>query len=204
VGLTGLTDEQLVREFIKGDLSAFEQLVIRYEQKVYQLAYRLTGNVEDANDLAQEVFLKVYRHIGQFRGQAAFSTWLYRLVTNTFLDEARKRKRRPTITMSLDERIITEEGDMPRELPSDDIGPEEGYLQKELQQIIQQALAELPPQYRIVLTLREIQGHTYEEIAEIAEIKLGTVKSRISRARLALRQKLQESEQYASLVRQIE
>ena len=124
-------------------------------------------------------------------------------MTNTFLDEARKRKRRPTITMSLDERIITEEGDMPRELPSDDIGPEEGYLQKELQKI-QQALAELPPQYRIVLTLREIQGHTYEEIAEIAEIKLGTVKSRISRARLALRQKLQESEQYASLVRQIE
>ena len=163
----------------------------------------LTGNQDDASDLAQEAFIKVYRYLDQWRAQAAFSTWLYRIVTNTFLDDMRKRKRRPLVAISLDATIPTEEGEITREFASPEAGPEQEYLQRELQQTVQAALAELAPDYRVALTLRDIQGHTYEEIAEITEQNLGTVKSRISRARAALRQKLTETEQYASLVRQI-
>lgn len=202
VQLTGLTDEHLVEQFLQGNKAAFEEIVIRYEQKVYQLAYRLSNNRDDASDLAQEAFIKVYRYLGQWRGQAAFSTWLYRIVTNTFLDEVRKRKRRPLVAMSLDATIPTEDGEIIREFPSDDADPEQEYLQRELQQVLQAALAGLAPDYRAVLTLRDIQGHTYEEIAEITELNLGTVKSRISRARAALRKKLLETEQYESLLRQ--
>lgn len=200
--LTGLTDEHLVEQFLQGNTVAFEEIVVRYEQKVFQLAYRLSGNPDDASDLAQEAFIKVYRYLGQWRGQAAFSTWLYRIVTNTFLDDVRKRKRRPLVAVSLDASITTEDGEVVREFPSSDADPEQEYLQRELQQVVQTALAGLSPDYRIVLTLRDIQGHTYDEIAEITEVNLGTVKSRISRARAALRQKLLETEQYESLLRQ--
>lgn len=200
--LTGLTDEHLVEQFLLGNKAAFEEIVIRYEQRVFQLAYRLSSNPDDASDLAQEAFLKVYRYLDQWRGQAAFSTWLYRIVSNTFLDEVRKRKRRPLTAVSLDANIATEDGEVVREFPSPTASPEEEYLQRELQFVVRQALAELPPDYRIVLTLRDIQGHTYEEIAEITELNLGTVKSRISRARAALRKKLTETEQYQMLVRQ--
>lgn len=193
---TDLSDEQLVQQFLAGDEKAFEDIVIRYEQKVYQMAYRLCGNADDAGDLAQEAFLKVYRYLSQWRGQAAFSTWLYRIVTNTFLDEMRKRKRRPAVVVSLDSNIATDEGEIVREFPSSEAGPEEEYLRRELQQVVLQALASLAEDYRIVLTLRDIQGHTYEEIAEITELNLGTVKSRISRARTALRKKIVEMEQY--------
>lgn len=200
--LAGLTDEHLVEEFLQGNLAAFEELVSRYEQKVFQLAYRLSGNLDDASDLAQEAFLKVYRSLGQWRGKATFSTWLYRIVTNTFLDDMRKRKRRPLVAVSLDASIPTEDGEVTREFPSTDPGPEQEYLQRELQQIVLTALAELEPDYRVVLTLRDIQGHTYEEIAQITQLNIGTVKSRISRARAALRKKLLEMEQYVALVRQ--
>lgn len=200
--LTGHTDEHLVEQFLQGSTAAFEELVIRYEQKVFQLAYRLSGNADDASDLAQESFIKVYRYLGQWKGQAAFSTWLYRIVTNTFLDDVRKRKRRPLVAISLDATIPTEEGEVVREFPSTDADPEQEYLQRELQQVVQTALAELAPEYRVVLTLRDIQGHTYEEIAQITKLNLGTVKSRISRGRTALREKLLETEQYESLLRQ--
>lgn len=200
--LTGHTDEHLVEQFLQGNKAAFEEIVIRYEQKVFQLAYRLCSNPDDASDLAQEAFIKVYRNLAQWRGQAAFSTWLYRIVTNTFLDEVRKRKRRPLIAVSLDASIPTEDGEIVREFPSPSANPEEKYLQHELRLVVRQALAELAPDYRVVLTLRDIQGHTYEEIAEITELNLGTVKSRISRARAALRKKLLETEQYETLLRQ--
>lgn len=200
--LTGHTDEHLVEQFLQGNNGAFEEIVIRYEQKVFQLAYRLSGNTDDASDLAQEAFIKVYRYIGQWRGQAAFSTWLYRIVTNTFLDDMRKRRRRPLVAVSLDATIPTEDGEVLREFSSNEADPEQEYLRRELQQVVQAALAELAPDYRVVLTLRDIQGHTYEEIAAITELNLGTVKSRISRARTALRKKLLETEQYESLLRQ--
>jgi len=202
VQLAGLTDEHLVEQFLQGNMSAFEELVIRYEQKVFQLAFRLSGNPDDASDLAQEAFLKVYKSLEQWRGKATFSTWLYRIVTNTFLDDMRKRKRRPLVALSLDASIPTEDGEVLREFPSTDPSPEQEYLQRELQQIVLTALSELAPDYRVVLALRDIQGHTYEEIAQITQLNIGTVKSRISRARAAMRKKLLETEQYVALVRQ--
>lgn len=197
-----LTDEQLVELFLAGNEAAFEQIVLRHEQKVFQLAYRLSGNVDDASDLAQEAFLKAYRYLHQFRGQAAFSTWLYRIVTNSFLDEMRRRQRRPQIQFSLDDEIITDEGELTRQLPSPNMGPEEKIMQKEVQHYVQAALSDLPAKYRLVLTLRDIQGYTYEEIAQITGSKLGTVKSRISRARSAFRDLLQQQEQSSASVRQ--
>jgi RNA polymerase sigma-70 factor (ECF subfamily) len=202
VQLAGLTDEHLVEQFLQGNMSAFEELVIRYEQKVFQLAFRLSGNPDDASDLAQEAFLKVYKSLEQWRGKATFSTWLYRIVTNTFLDDMRKRKRRPLVALSLDASIPTEDGEVLREFPSTDPSPEQEYLQRELQQIVLTALSELAPDHRVVLALRDIQGHTYEEIAQITQLNIGTVKSRISRARAAMRKKLLETEQYVALVRQ--
>ena len=186
-----LSDERLVERFQQGDQQAFDLIVDRYEQKVWHLAFRLTGDQEDAFDLAQEAFLKVYRYLMLFRGQSSFSTWLYRIVTNSFYDEMRKSKRRPTIAVSLDDAIITDEGEVVRELCSSDAGPEELSLQRELQKTIQAALLGLPEDYRVVLILRDLQDHSYEEIAAILGLNLGTVKSRLSRARLALRKLLQ-------------
>lgn len=199
--LAELTDEQLIKAFLRGDETAFEQLVVRYEQKVFQLAYRLSGNIDDASDLAQESFVKVYRHLGKWQGKAAFSTWLYRTVTNTFLDEMRKRKRRPQVAIFLDAPISTEDGHVMPEIPSQQSGPEADYLQGELQRTVWEAMAELSLEHQVVLTLRDIEGHTYEEIATITDVNLGTVKSRISRARVALRQKLSDMEQYEPLRR---
>ncbi len=193
-----LTDEALVECFLQGNKEAFATIVERYEQKVYGLAYRLTGDYDDAADLAQDAFIKVYRNLGQFRGQAAFSTWLYRVVTNVFLDEMRKRKRRPVVAISLDDSIVTEEGELSRELPSHDLGPEDLSAQHELQQTVRAGMQKLPEDYRVVLILRDLQGYTYDEIASMLDINLGTVKSRISRARLALRKVLEEREQHGA------
>lgn len=193
-----ITDEMLVEQFLQGNKQAFSTIVERYEQKVYSLAYRLTGDYDDASDLAQDAFIKVYRNLSQFRGQAAFSTWLYRVVTNVFLDEMRKRKRRPVVAISLDDSIVTEEGELTRELPSPDPGPEDLSAQREMQQAVRAGMQKLPAEYRVVLILRDLQGYAYDEIASILDINLGTVKSRISRARLALRKVLEKREQHGA------
>lgn len=190
-----LSDERLVELFQQGDVQAFDRIVERYEQKVFNMAFRLTGNQQDALDLAQEALFKVYRYLAQFRIQSTFSTWLYRIVTNTFYDEMRKKKRRPAIAVSLDETIEMADGEITRELASDDPGPEDISLQQELQYLVQRALSQLPGDYRTVLVLRDLQDHSYEEIADILRLNLGTVKSRISRARLAFRKLLQHEEQ---------
>lgn len=200
--MTEPTDEMLVERFRQGDQSAFELLVIRYEQTVYNLAYRLTGNQEDAFDLAQEAFLKVYRSLRRFRGQSAFSTWIYRIVINCFYDQVRKQKRRASIAFSLDAAIPTEEGELNREWPSLEAGPEDISLQQELARVVQAALLDLTPEYRLALVLRDLHGYTYDEIARITDCNLGTVKSRISRARSALRARLQDEELLEAFRRQ--
>lgn len=189
-----LSDKQLIELFLQGKGSGFEELVIRYEHKVFQLAYRLCGNPEDASDLAQESFLKVYRGLPQWRGQASFSTWLFRIVNNTFLDEMRKRQRRPQSAFSLDAAVTTEEGEIQGELPSREPGPADQLLEREAELAIERALQSLKPDYRIVLILCDVQGYSYAEIADITGLKLGTVKSRLSRARQAFRKELLQVE----------
>ncbi len=181
-------DEELVAMSKAGDLKAFEELVCCYERKIYTIAYRMMGNYEDANDLAQEAFLRAFQSINTFRGESSFSTWLCRIVTNVCRDELRKRYR--ISIESLDKEVSFGDWEIKKQIPASDPGPAEIYEQRELQLELQELIATLAPEFRLTLVLREIQGLTYEEIAEQLECSLGTVKSRISRARNYLKEKL--------------
>lgn len=176
----------LVEKSQKGDNKAFEQLVITYQDRIYALCYQLTGNHADAQDLAQNVFIKAYRALPGFRNEADFGTWLHRITVNLAINE--KRKRKPDVY--LDSPVQTEEGEMPRLLASDAEGPESAYENKEFRNMVRTALGELSPEHRTVLVLREMQGYSYDEIAAILDCSLGTVKSRINRGRQSLREKI--------------
>jgi RNA polymerase sigma-70 factor (ECF subfamily) len=155
------------------------------------LAYRIIGNYEDANDLAQEAFLRAFQSIKTFRGEASFQTWLCRIVTNLCRDEMRKKYR--FNSESLDENVVLEEGEVTKQIASGDPGPAELYEAKEFQEMIQGFINSLSPEFRMALVLRDIQGYSYEEIAEQLECSLGTVKSRINRARNYLKKRLLQS-----------
>lgn len=191
-----MPEELLLEQCRKGNASAFEDLVSRYEKKVFNLAFRLTGNREDAQDISQEAFLKVLTSVKDFRGDSSFSTWLYRVVTNTCLDEIRRRSRRKEV--SLDAPIAPDDPS-PRQVAAD--GPEPGadLERSEVQQAVQQGILELAEDHRIILVLRDIQGLSYGEIAEVLGISLGTVKSRLNRARLSLKQRLSRTELFRDL-----
>jgi RNA polymerase sigma-70 factor, ECF subfamily len=178
-------ENQYIHRCQQGDPQAFEEILKLYEKKVYNLTYRMMGNHEDANDLAQEAFIRVYQSIDQFRGDARFSTWLYRIATNVCLDELRKRSRRQA--ESLDEPVLTQDGSVMREIPDWSDNPEEALNRREIQTMVQTGIQSLPEEQKIALILRDLQGHTYEEIAEMLDISLGTVKSRINRGRMALK-----------------
>lgn len=181
-------DEELVARSKNGDIDAFEELVSRYERKIYSVTYRLMGNHEDASDFAQEAFLRAFQAMPSFRGEASFLTWISRIATNVCRDELRKRYR--TVTESLDEKITLEEGEVSKQFASPEMGPAELFEQKEFQEKIQELISSLSPEFRLALVLRDIQGYSYEEIAEQLECSLGTIKSRINRARNYLKDKL--------------
>jgi RNA polymerase sigma-70 factor (ECF subfamily) len=178
----------LVSKAQKGDSKSFEQLVIMYQDRIYGLCYRLTGNHADAQDLAQNVFIKAYRALPGFRQEADFGTWLHRITVNLSINE--KRKKKPELY--LDSPVQTEEGLMPRLAVSNDPGPEELYEHKEFHQLVQTALEELSLEHRTVLVLREVEGYAYDEIAAMLDCSLGTVKSRINRGRQALKTKIMQ------------
>ncbi|HHY06665.1 MAG TPA: sigma-70 family RNA polymerase sigma factor [Clostridia bacterium] len=194
------SDLDLVRRSKNNDLQAFEELICRYERKIYNIAYRMMGNYEDANDIAQEAFLRAFQALNGFRGDASFSTWLCRIVINLCRDELRKRYR--LSVESLDEEICLSEGEVKKQIPSSNPGPEEIYERQELQQRLQDLLMTLSPEFRLAIVLRDIQGFTYQEIAEQMECSMGTVKSRISRGRNYLKEKLlAQQEQNSSFER---
>ena len=176
----------LIQKSQQGDMDAFEQLLLRYEKKVYTIAYKYMGNAEDASDLAQEALIKAYQSIGTFRGESSFATWIGRITANRCLDELRKRKRLQTT--SLDEEMELEEGSVQKEIASEKDTPEQHTIRQETVQYVQQKLAQMRDEYRLVLVLRELEGHSYEDIAEMLNCSLGTVKSRISRARNYLKE----------------
>lgn len=176
----------LVKRSQKGDAQAFEQLVQVYQDRIYALSYQLTGNHADAEDLAQSVFIRAYRALPKFRHEADLGTWLHRITVNLSINE--KRKKKPEL--SLDNPIQTQDGEMPRLLASDAESPEEAYENKELRDMVHAALWELSAEHRAVLVLREMQGYAYSEIAEALDCSLGTVKSRISRARKTLKEEM--------------
>jgi len=176
----------LVKKSQKGDISAFELLVTMYQDRIYALSYQLTGNHADAQDLAQNVFIKAYRALPGFRNEADFGTWLHRITVNLSINE--KRKKKPEVY--LDNPVQTVEGEMPRLVVSDAESPEEAYENKEFRHMVQTALDELSPEHRAVLVLREVQGFSYDEIANMLDCSLGTVKSRINRGRQTLKEKI--------------
>jgi len=181
------TDEKLlISQCRRGDLSAYDRLMQRYEKKVYALCFRMAGNRDDAADLAQEAFLKAFRALPSFNGQAQFSTWLYRIVTNTCLDEQRKQARSPQL-FSLDKPLDTEGGQLALTLPAEAPDPLATALSQETEAEIRTLLNMLPAPQRMVLVLRDMEGYSYEEIARILNLNSGTVKSRLNRARAGLR-----------------
>lgn len=182
-----MDEREIIERVLAGDNDAFGLLVEAYQTRVYNLALRLCGNRDDAFDLAQESFFRAWRSLSGFQFESSFSTWLFRLCSNICLDWLRAKKRRPTVSMS----TVDDEGEESQlELPDPGKSPEELLLAAEEREALARAMNQLPVEYREILTLRAIHDLSYTEIAEILKIKEGTVKSRLSRARLALRNKL--------------
>jgi RNA polymerase sigma-70 factor (ECF subfamily) len=177
----------LVAAAQSGDVSAFEELVGRYERKIFRLTQNITQNHEDAEDSMQEAFLKAYEHLHEFQGNSRFYTWLVRIAVNQAL--MKLRKRRPNV-VSLDEEIDTGEETVPRDVQDWGPSPEDRYEQTELGGILSKAIAELDPPFRVVFQLRDIEELSTEETAEALDLSIPAVKSRLLRARLRLRQKL--------------
>ncbi|WP_338824248.1 ECF RNA polymerase sigma factor SigW [Moorella humiferrea] len=170
----------------KNGAVSFEELVLTYQDKVYNLSYQLTGNHTDAQDLAQEVFVRAYLALGKFRYEADPGTWLHRITVNLFLNLRRKITRHPTV--SLDAPLDTGEGEVTREVAAADGDPQERLVELEMQGLVRRALRQLPAEYQAVLVLRELQGYSYDEIASLLGCPPGTVKSRLNRARQAMRE----------------
>lgn len=181
-----MTREQeaaIVRKVLGGDANAFETLVLEYEKNVYNIALRMTGNSEDAADMTQEAFIKAYNSLQSFRGDSKFSVWLYRIVSNVCLDFLRSKNRRPTVSLSVED----DDGEDAQLDVADESQTPELLLDRKLtRDSVRRGLDSLPPDYRQILLLREIQGLSYDEIAQALSLEVGTVKSRIFRARKRL------------------
>ena len=177
-------DEQaLIQVAQRGDLNAFNELVLFYQRQVYNLAYRIMGDEDSAADATQAAFISAYRGIGRYRG-GSFKAWLMRIVTNACYDELRRRKRRPT--SSLDALYVTDA--VPGEvLMSESEGPEAYARRQDLNRTLHAGLQTLPEEQRTTLVLSDVQGYDYQEISQITGVSLGTVKSRLSRARAKMR-----------------
>lgn len=181
-----MDEAQLIQFAQKGDLTAFNRLVLMYQDRVYSVAYRIMKDPASAEDATQEAFISAHKSIKSFRG-GSFKSWLMRIVTNSCYDELRRRKRRPQ--SSLDE--LTEDASGYDFVQSEDPGPERQQQQKELIEAVERCLHSLPDDQRTAAVLRDVEGYDYKEIAEIMSTSLGTVKSRLNRARRRMQECLQ-------------
>ncbi len=181
------TDEELVRRAKHGDRFAFDELVRRYQDKIYRLARRMTETEEDAEDVLQEAFVKAYRALPRFKERSRFSTWLYRITVNLALMKLRRKKFE---TLSLDTPLENDTGSMTRDIEGQGLNPLERLIAKESKQLLDRAVSELPARYRAVFILRDVEGLSTEETARILGITVASVKSRLHRTRIALREKL--------------
>jgi len=179
-----MDDQLLIKRAQSGDIDAFEDLIRAYEKKIYSIAYNMMNNREDAQDVTQETVLKIYRSLRMFNGKSTFSAWIYKVTTNTCLDELRKRKH-----TSLSIEKMAEDG---LQLGDEAYSSEELLSQKLLGQRISTEIDTLSTDYKLMIVLRDVQGMSYQEIADMTGISIGTVKSRINRARKQLREKLDD------------
>lgn len=188
---TSTFDEEeraLIERSRRGDRAAFDNLVRLYEKNVYNTAYRLSGSYDDASDIALEAFVRAWNNLKSFRGDSAFSTWLYRIVTNVFLDDRKRKRARPH--RSLEDVMALDESTVTRQFEDHSPGPQELAEGGERRTVLERAIQSLPEAQRVMVVLYHAQGLSYEEIAEITHLPMGTVKSRLNRARLALRDRL--------------
>ncbi len=179
-------EAELVRRAKDGDMAAFEQLISNYQMKIYHIAYHMLSNEQDAEDAAQEAMIKAYRYLGSFKEESGFYTWIYRITHNICLDMLRRRKRSLTHETDL---VKKDQDGQEAELQIVDAKPqpEEQLMRQQVQNEMQNAIAELKENYRVVLVMRDIEGMSYDDIAAVLEISAGTVKSRLNRARENLR-----------------
>lgn len=182
-----MTDQALIQGCLKGDLAAFDQLLHRYEAKVFAVAYRLTGNRQDGEDLAQETFVKAWKALPNFRGDASLNTWLITITTNLWRDQLRKRR---LPVESMDDTVAFEDGEVQQQWADPAPGPQEIVEEDEIKRQLGRWIGMLKPEFKAALILRDIQGYSYEEVAAITRTSIGTVKSRISRARGYLKDRI--------------
>lgn len=188
-------EQDLVRLAQKGDVGAFGTLVRANEAKVYNLTLRMTGNPEDARDLAQEAFLLAYRRLPAFRMECSFSTWLYRLTANLCIDFLRRERRRKSMTVSMEDQMGQQEEGM-----SQWQEPQAELERLEIRAVLEQGISRLSEEHRQILLLREMSGLSYEEIGSLLKLESGTVKSRLARARKQLREILSADGNFSALI----
>lgn len=183
-----MQDELLIRRAQRGDADAFEQLLLEHQKNVYNLCYRMAGNPDDAMDLSQETFLRAWRCLDQYQFAPAFSTWLYRLCSNICIDFLRRRRRQQTVPLTFEDADGEEQT---YAVPDAQPLPEEQVELKLTRETLAAAMAQLLPEHRAVLQLRVVNEMSYEQIADVLDIQIGTVKSRLSRARNQLKKILE-------------
>ena len=183
-----MQDELLIRRAQRGDADAFEQLLLEHQTNVYNLCYRMAGHPDDARDLSQETFLRAWRCLDQYQFASAFSTWLYRLCSNICIDFLRRRRRQQTVPLTFEDADGEEQT---YAVPDAQPLPEEQVELKLTRETLAAAMAQLLPEHRAVLQLRVVNEMSYEQIADVLDIQIGTVKSRLSRARNQLKKILE-------------
>jgi RNA polymerase sigma-70 factor, ECF subfamily len=187
-------DEKILLEKCRqGDVESFELLICDYQKKAFNIAYRILENIEDASDATQEAFIKVFKSIKDFKGESSFSTWLFRIVTNVSLDQLRVKKRNQVLY--IDKEIVLEDDTITAEVADYSNMPEDVVDKKERISKIHKAINLLSEEHKTIIVLRDIQGFSYEEISQITNCSMGTVKSRINRARLSLKNILTSNEE---------
>jgi RNA polymerase sigma-70 factor (ECF subfamily) len=180
--LRAMEDGDVVASFLGGEERAFQELVSRYQTRLLNFIYRTIGDREKAEDLVQEVFIRVYRHIGRFDRSKKFSTWIYTIASNLAKNELRNRSRNPLVLFQAIKKNWQED-DRPLQFEDATSRPDDLYRKRHLRELVEESVAQLPAHHREVFVLRELEGKSYEEIAEITATNLGTVKSRLNRAR---------------------
>jgi RNA polymerase sigma-70 factor (ECF subfamily) len=182
--LRAADDSALVTAFLAGEERAFQELVERYQTRLLNFIYRTIGDRDRAEDLVQEVFIRVYRHLHRFDRSKKFSTWAYTIASNLAKNELRNRSRNPLVLFQTMQGSQDDE-DRPLQFEDTTSRPDDLYRKRHLRQLVEETVAKLPEHHRQVFVLRELEGKSYEEIAEITDCNLGTVKSRLNRARTA-------------------